>query len=308
MALDQATGATLWRSPAIAGAANAAYEDGTVFVASCSDYVPILQAFDAATGSRTWTTPALSTDYDHLSAPTALGGKVFAGLGHYGGGKLLAVSEADGSTAWTQNLLGDADSCAPAVGPDGVYTICPMVAYAFDPAAGTGLWYAQTGSDYVWDAGATPVLVNGTLFAPDGIGTYAGQTLDAGTGTAIGTYAADVPPAIGADTGYFLQNETLRGISLDGGGLLWSFTGDGTLATSPIMVNQYVFIGSADGHLYGLDAATGSQVWVQDLGAEIPTGAFWGTPMPLSGLSAGDGLLVVPAGNTLTAYRLAAYP
>jgi len=45
-----------------------------------------------------------------------------------------------------------------------------------------------------------------------------------------------------------------------------------------------------------------------DLGAEIPTGAFWGTPMPLSGLSAGDGLLVVPAGNTLTAYRLAAYP
>ena len=88
----------------------------------------------------------------------------------------------------------------------------------------------------------------------------------------------------------------------------WSFAGDGQLTTSPILVaspaNSYVFIGSASGMLYGLDAATGAVVWSLNVGAAFPAGAGWGSGIPFTGLAAGDGLLVVPAGTKVIAYSI----
>ena len=69
-----------------------------------------------------------------------------------------------------------------------------------------------------------------------------------------------------------------------------------------------MFVGASSGKLFAVDAASGQQQCVQDLGAPIPAGAGWGARMPISGLSAGDGLLVVPAGNTLTAFTLSTSP
>ncbi|HVN31167.1 MAG TPA: PQQ-binding-like beta-propeller repeat protein, partial [Thermoanaerobaculaceae bacterium] len=114
-------------------------------------------------------------------------------------------------------------------------------------------------------------------------------------------------PAFGPGVGYFLQAGTLRGVALANNTVLWSFAGDGSLVTSPIAVNQYVVVGSSLGKLYGLDGTTGSVVWTFDLGAPLPTGAGWGARMPLSGLAAGNGLLVVPAGTRVTAFTLAGH-
>ena len=86
--------------------------------------------------------------------------------------------------------------------------------------------------------------------------------------------------------------------------ILWSFAGDGHLNTSPVVVNNNVFIGSSTGNLYGLNATTGTQVWLQNLGAAIPAGAGWSAFSPFTGLTAGDGLLMVPAGTSLTAFKL----
>jgi outer membrane protein assembly factor BamB len=96
----------------------------------------------------------------------------------------------------------------------------------------------------------------------------------------------------------------LVGLNLYNYSVVWSFSGDGGLVTSPIVVDNYVFIGSSSGNLYGLNATTGAQAWQVNVGAPIPGGAGWGAGLQLSGLSAGDGLLVVPAGNSLTAYQL----
>jgi len=94
--------------------------------------------------------------------------------------------------------------------------------------------------------------------------------------------------------------------------ITWSFTGDGHLTTSPIVVQSptasYVFIGSSSGVLYGLDAATGATVWSVNVGSAFPSGANWGAGIPLSGLAAGDGLLVVPAGTKVIAYTLSTNP
>ncbi|MGE5757779.1 MAG: PQQ-binding-like beta-propeller repeat protein, partial [Sideroxydans sp.] len=160
--------------------------------------------------------------------------------------------------------------------------------------------------------GGTPVVANGVLYAPNGFGTYNGSTFNAATGALLGSYVADNPPAIGTQNGYFLQSKTLRGISLASNTVLWSFAGDGLLVTSPIVVNSgansYVFVGASSGNLYAVDATTGAQLWTVNLGAAIPSGSGWGARMQISALAAGNGLLVVPAGNTLTAYTLSTAP
>ncbi len=304
VALDQASGATVWGPVVIAGTANAAYDASTVFVVSdIIGNAGLMQAFDAVTGLSNWST-LLSGQYVFSSPPTAAHGFVFTG-GAGSGGTLYAVDETNGAIAWTQSVT-NGDSSAPAVSADSVYVTYPCNTYAFRPSTGELIWSNNTGCS--GGGGATPVVANGVLYAPNGFATYNGSRFNAETGTLLGSYVADNPPAIAGQTGYFLQSGTLRAVSLSSNSVLWSYAGDGGLVTSPIVVNQYVFVGSSSGNLYALDSATGQQVWQMNIGSTILNGAGWGARMQFSGLSAGDGLLVVPAGNTLTAFTLSATP
>ncbi len=302
LALDQLTGAKVWGPIIIGGAGNAVYDSGKIFVLHQSGGMAsgaILEAFDAATGASRWSSN-LPGQYFLDAAPTAHNGTVYATESGVGV-TLYAFDEANGALKWSQLLMAG-DNCAPAVTADGVYVTYPDIAADFDPATGRNIWYDAPGGD--GGGGGIPVVANGLVYAPNGFGTYNGQILNAKTGGLVGSYIADNPPAIGTDTGCFLQGGTLRGIALGSNTILWSFAGDGQLTTSPILVNNYVFVGSATGNLYALDVATGLQVWKQTLTAPIPRGAGWGTSIPLSGLTAGNSLLVVPAGNTLTAFSL----
>lgn len=299
IALDQATGAKAWGPVILDGIGNAVYDSGNLFVLYTSSGNPILQAFDAATGAFKWQS-TLPDQYELNAAPTAANGTVYATATGFGT-TLYAFDESTGHLRWKE-LIASGDFCSPAVTSSGVYVTYPMIAAAYDPLTGTKLWLDNSGGD--GGGGATPVVANDVVFAPTGSGTYNGQTIDAISGAPIGSYIADNPPAIGTTAGYFLQGGTLRGLSLASSRELWSFVGDGALVTSPILINGVVFEGSSSGHLYGIDATTGALLWTQTLGAPIPWGAGWGAGLPLSGMGAGAGLLVVPAGNTLTAFKL----
>lgn len=73
--------------------------------------------------------------------------------------------------------------------------------------------------------------------------------------------------------------------------------------TAPVVVNNTVLIGSSSGNVFGLDAGTGSQVWMgvspQPLSADSENGG----PMPPSGPAAGENLLIFLAGNTVVAWK-----
>ncbi|HEX9139872.1 MAG TPA: PQQ-binding-like beta-propeller repeat protein, partial [Steroidobacteraceae bacterium] len=300
LALNQATGATVWGPIALAGNTNAAYESGKVFVVSSgSGAGGVMQAFDAGSGAALWSSQLIG-QLDADSGVTALNGLVYsAGTGV--GGTLYAFDESSGNLVWTQQVSNGDDS-APAVLPDGVYVSYPCNSYDFQPTTGALNWYNNSGCD--GGGGGTPVVANGVFYSPNGSGTSSGTVFNAETGAQVGAYAADNPPAIGAQMGYFLQGGTLRALTLSSGTIAWSFAGDGGLVSSPIQVNQYVFVGSSSGNLYGLDATSGVQLWQVNVGAAIPAGTVWSKNIPLSGLSAGDGLLVVPAGNSVTAFSL----
>jgi outer membrane protein assembly factor BamB len=86
------------------------------------------------------------------------------------------------------------------------------------------------------------------------------------------------------------------------GKTLWSFAGDGGLDTAPIAVGSTVYEGSSSGMLYGLNVSTGKIAWSTNVGSGIPGPDKQNVSQPLTGLGAGQGLLVVPAGDQLSAY------
>jgi len=127
---------------------------------------------------------------------------------------------------------------------------------------------------------------------------------DAPTGAVLGTFPPGPPPAFSGSTGFFLTGSILKARDAYSGAVRWSFTGDGTLSSAPIVDNGYVYIGSSSGKVYALDGSTGANVWTGNLGAVVQT-----TESPVSrphtGLGAGDGLVVVPASTLLVAYQSA---
>jgi outer membrane protein assembly factor BamB len=299
IALDQATGATVWGPVVLNGASNAAYDSGVLFVISAPfSTAATIEALDPASGQMLWSA-VLSGTYGYSSGVTAANGLVFT-AGY-------ALDEKTGATAWSGGGGGGGGGdSTPAVTADGVYFAYPCTAFALRPATGETIWSNNTGCS--GGGGGTPVVANQLLYAPNGFGTYNGSVFNAENGSVAGAYVSDNPGAFTTTTGYFLQSGTLRGVTLSNSTVLWTFAGDGQLVTSPIAVNQYVVIGSSSGNLYALDGATGHQVWQVTLPAALPPGAGWGAGLPLSGLAAGDGLLVVPSGTKLTAYTLSSNP
>ena len=129
---------------------------------------------------------------------------------------------------------------------------------------------------------------------------FGNEVLDAATGEQVGTFQSDRAPAFADKTGLFLSGSTLR--AMIGRRTVWSFTGDGGLVTAPIVVGSTVFVGSSSGMLYGLDRRRGRVVWSTNVGAPILGTDEQNVSQPHTGLGAGQGLLVVPAGTRLVAY------
>lgn len=305
LALNASDGTTLWGPVTYAGAAgsaNAAYDNGQIFVVwtNGTDGGQVIQALNATTGNQQWSTAAPG-QLDN-SPPVALDGIVYTD----NSGDIMAFDENTGAMLWQGGAGGTTGTVAVTV--DGVYGTSPCSAIALQPAVGTTLWYNNSGCEGA--DGATPVVANGLLYAPNTSTGSSGVIFDAEAGTNEGSYSADVIPAFSANTGFFLSGGILQGIQQSNNTVLWSFMGDNNLISAPITVDNWVFIGSSSGNLYAVDATSGQQVWVQSL-APIPSSNPSSNPLVpdfYTGLAAGDGLLVVPNGNNVTAFTLSTSP
>lgn len=297
-ALNAQTGAIAWGPVAIPGTyfwSGHAYDNGKLFVVN---YDGRLRAFDAATGAPGWSVQ-LPGQYAFSSAPTAVDGVVYLG-GAGSGGTVYAVEQSNGNVLWTTSVAGGSQS-SPAVSSDGVFVSYPCQVYKLDPLSGAALWHYS--GPCSGGGGRTTAYSDGRLYARDPSDPVA-RIFDAATGVTVGTFSATTIPALAPQTGYFMQSGTLRAIDRATQQTRWSFTGDGQLTSAPIVVDQVVFVGSATGAVYALDAATGALRWTGAAGAAISAPDEHNAVQPLTGFGVGEGLLVVPAGSTLTAWRI----
>ncbi len=295
-AVDAHTGATLWGPMALGGAyqwANAAYDAGRVFVVNSSGQ---LQAFDASTGAAIWS-QSLPGQYLFSSPPTAFEGTIFVG-GAGSGGTLYAIDEVSGSVVWTAPVENGDDS-SPAVSKDGVFVsyACNQ-AYGFNPVSGAELWHFSGPCE--GGGGKTPVLFGGSLYTRDR--SNGDLILSSASGTESETYASTPTAAFSAQQMFRLNGGTLSANSLASGALTWTFSGDGSIQTAPLVVGSNVVVGSGTGELFVVDATTGQLVSSVDTGSPIAAPDEQNVSQPLTGLAEADGVLVVPAGPSLTAY------
>src|SRR5688572_28060425 len=299
-ALNAANGATLWSSN-LGGSfpwSGSCYENGRVFALNASG---LLRAFDGATGNVVWSA-LLPNQFMFTSMPTVRDGVIYTG-GAGSGGTVYAVNATNGALLWTRSVA-NGDHSSPAVTSDGVYVsyACPNV-YKLDPVTGTVIWHFAPGCS--GGGGKTPALYNNRLYVRDSTGTIH----DSFNGAIIGNFVAKNTPAFSGSRGFFLNGPnffgsfgTLEARDVDTNAVLWSFAGDGSLQSAVLVVNDYVYVGSATGRLYALNAATGQQVWTTIAGTSIPYVDEHNVSQPVTSFAAGEGLLVVPTSTTLVAY------
>ena len=300
-ALDATNGATLW-SFALGGSSRLAgtcYENGRVFAVNGN---ALLRAFDGATGSVIWSVQ-LPGQFFNSSPPSVFQGVVYTS-GSGSGGTVYAVNAETGAVLWTSSVANGHNS-SPAVTDEGVYVsyACPNV-YKLNPATGAKIRHFAPGCS--GGGGTTPVLYNGRLYVRDNSGTIH----DSQTGTVIGTFTAKNAPTFSGTRGFFLNGPNpfgtfgvLQARDVNTNSVLWNFAGDGSLQSAVLVVNDYVYVGSAQGKLYAVNAATGQQAWVTTAGTSIPYVDEHNSSQPLTSFAAGEGLLVVPTSTTLVAYE-----
>jgi outer membrane protein assembly factor BamB len=212
---------------------------------------------------------------------------------------LSAVDEATGSILWTNTSAGSTDWNSPAISSEGLFTQnggCRAGGYLV--SNGDPIWQATPGCGGSW--GYASIVKNGILF-----GRTAGtlSLFDARNGDQKGQLASARAPAITSNAVIALNGGTLSSTHLSDLSPAWTFTGDGQLVTAPVVVNDTVLIGSSSGNVYGVDAATGSQVWLGVSTVPLSGDSENGGPMPTSGPAAGENLLIFPAGNSLVSWK-----
>jgi outer membrane protein assembly factor BamB len=297
MALDAATGRQLWRK-SIAGSyykSEASYDDGRVFALNQNG---LLRAFNAENGTPLWE-KQLPDHYSFNSAPAVKDGRLYI-VGAGMGATLYAVDSASGDVIWSQQVF------SGLLGPvtlstDGLFVSAGCHVNQFDSANGVPRWQHDI----------TPCIYNefANVYYADRVFTRQKATvtsekvvIHAGLdGSQLGIVPNVIlTPAFRGGIGYFPITTGLVARSVSSNAPLWAFNRVGRPALPPIVVNGHVLVVSADGVLFVLNGMSGKRLQTLGLGTDLPPNN--GTT-PLAGANAGEGMVLVPAGNRLVAFK-----
>lgn len=298
-ALDVNTGATLWgpldHSSNYRWAAHT-YANGRLFVITASG---LLRAIDAATGAVIWSVQ-MPGNMGYSAPPVAVNGLVYLSSG--AGGQMFAVRQGDGTTLWTAPVANGMDS-SPTLGSNGLFVSYACDTYRLDPLSGDKLWHYR-GTCSSGGGGTTSVLAGDKLFASVSTGSgNAFTTFNVSDGAIVSGFAPGARPAVAGGTAYFVSSGVLRAVNIATNATLWTYTADPTLNTAPLVIDNMVAVGSTSGAVYLIDTATGNPLWSGLAAAGVSATQEGAANMP-SGLGAGSGFLLVPAGTTLTGWKM----
>lgn len=304
-ALDANTGASLWTQPIPSGFGiwiGFAYENAGLFGVTTQNPnfgSGAMFAFSAADGHQVWSVN-LPGQYLFSSAPTARNGMVYTS-GAGGGGTVYGVKESNGQVIWTANVE-NGDSSPPAVTDNGVYVsyVCRQT-YRFDPKTGRQIWHYSGNCE--GGGGESAAVYHNLVFVRDLVNNYPtdGIALTASAGSLAGGFNSQYSPAFALNDAVLTEPTTLTAVKITNGHTLWTAIASAgeNFSCSPIVVNDVVYVGTNAGNLEGYSGETGKQIYKVNLGQPVSCNEF--SEEPLAGLGAGEGLLLVPAGNTLVA-------
>ena len=305
VALDLATGAQVWRTPAHARG-GVAVAGSVVIVAQIDGSV---LGLDLMSGMVLWTTPlgeGIRSEAAYINAPpTVDDGDVFIGNEH----AFAAIDATTGARSWVEDPIAKPYDFST---DDAMVVGGGLVIGSFARSTGLTAWDRDTGAQ-VWQltndqttgVNGSPVIVDNTLYVVDAADEV--SALDLGTGTVQwkvqldpqgftwGNAIAGTP----AVSGHVIVVPTLYGdlVGLDiaGGRQLWRhgtqpspirtthYRGAGMAGyeASPVITGTAVWAADTAGVVVALDLETGRELWRTPLGAPV-----------LASLAVADGWLV----------------
>jgi outer membrane protein assembly factor BamB len=197
--------------------------------------------------------------------------------------KLYCLNATTGKEVW-QHATGDQVRCSPTVIEGRCFVAgCDGKLHVIDLDSGSEIGAVEIGAP----TGSTPAAAGDLIY----FGTHGGaflcinwreveevwQKKNLSRGLPILSSAALTDSAVifGA------EDKQLHALDLNGEPL-WTFPTKGHINGSPVVVGSRVFVGSADGRIYGIELETGLKAWDYDAG-----GKFIGSP------AVADGKLVI---------------
>ncbi len=299
VAIDQESGLDAWSvSVGTSFLASHAYDQGLVYVTGTDN---LLRAFDASTGALKWST---LVPYNQGVSPIARDGKVYLSSGNLA----YAVDGKSGAILWTAS---SGSTSAASLSASGVLLSSYCQSVALLQSTGAQLWSVGPLPGCVSGSPSTIVHANGRAYVRDYDFVNARPSLiarDADTGAVVGTanvfgYSTLPIPAVGADAAYVLNGGTLQRFDPSLQTVSWSFAGDATLTSAPLVVGGVVLVGGNSGKLYALDTTSGAERWSTLVPSAIETPQD-GYVTLLTGMAAANGILAVPNGRNLSTWRL----
>lgn len=300
-ALDAATGTTLWTRRLGEEGARIAYSKGVLFASNVGG---ITRALDARTGNTAWTQYDPSDVGGDSTTPIVAGEQLLESE-NYGDhrGATQARRTSDGLLRWRRpdGLLHPAsDGTNVFTGDD-----CPrLLARALSD--GSELWSVRWERGCSRDGSDIASVYDGKVFdrhyRPLGDYKYEGGVLGSTTGNEIRTFRADSDLAFQGKAAYYLRDGRLRAEDVDTGAEFWT-SAVSSLTLAPVVIGEHVYSAAADGTLMGFDGDTGALRWAEDGGEPLPaTDPGYRYPPWRGALAAGQGVLALSAGNTISAF------
>ncbi len=288
-AVDADTGTQLWefRTNSFVEASPAVV-DGIVYCGSNDGY---FYALDAETGTELWN---FCTGKANQSSPAVANGMVFFGSDN---SKMYALDARTGEQLWEY----EADNpilSSPAV-VSGIVYFNTVGKYAYALQASNGRFRLQV---LINGTPSSPAVKDGIVYLNSGNGLIAIDGLARNwpgeydlRGLWIQLYAfnlAPIPPPISGylwniprlgiqnssssplisdNTIYTALDKYLYALDIETHAKLWEspFRAGDSLRSSPALGNDVLYIGSEDGRLYAVDAASGEELWHFTTGGEI---------------------------------------
>lgn len=281
-ALNAATGRKKW-SFKTGGAVDASpiVAQGIIYFGSRDG---IFYALDAETGNKKWQYDTYNSYYSYSKpsisqSPAVANGIVYFGntitYSGYATGAFYALDGVTGEKKWGRSL-----------GQYKSFYIHPTVAnglvfhgstgstridnfYAVNPQTGATVWSAYIGGLTSYGLSSKPLVVNKILYLISD-GSEGFRTYDALTGKEKWRLAFNnngSSPCMANEfiyvAGYSSANRTFNfhAINTQTQAIRWSSAINGSISSSPSVVNGLVYVGSSDNNLYALDTETGKVTW-----------------------------------------------
>ena len=237
-----------------------------------------LYAIDIATGNLVWKYKGPNDTLIWPGMPTVADGKIYVTTGQfaaYGGpagvSEFACLNAYNGQTIWTLPIEALAPRESNIVAYGNLYIIPGNMTTAVDTTSG-----AEYSTDnQLWAIGTNSIPVsNWPMFRADPTHSSTApkgpSNLNLAWKFTTNGSVISSPSVVDGIVYVGSQDKNIYAIGAWSGNLIWNFATQGVIESSPAVANGKVYVESDDGYVYCLDAYTGAFIWRTFVNSNLP--------------------------------------